>query len=623
MLSHVSAKDKRSLLYALLVMITLIFSKYSSFKLNFYLEIALAISAYLSISYEVIISALKTLFKRYRMSEEFLMMIATFGAFFLGDFPEALAVMVFYRIGSMFEHYAAGKAHKEINSLVNLKPDTVRVINDNGDEEILKPRKVKIGQTIRVLAGEAIGLDGYLKNETASINTAALTGESEPRIYKKGDEVPSGCINTSSVIELTVSRDSKNSSITRLLNLIEDAAANKSRPEALIRRFAIWYTPVVVSAAAILALCPLVIPNASFSDWLTRALVFLVVSCPCALVLSVPLSFFGGLGALSKIGVLVKGSIHIESLSKLSAIAFDKTGTITEGKFTVSRINAVNASSDEILSLAYSLESQSTHPLALGIVNYAKSKGAMKYEVRNLEERAGLGLEAYVCGHKISLGRYEYAKSICNDKIERNDNAGTEIYIVKDGIFLGTIELYDDLKPKAIETFKKLKELKIKTCMITGDKHKAALTIAKMLDLDKVYSEQLPEDKLKNFKSFKHELGISAFVGDGINDAPVLASSDVGIAMGQFGSASAVEASDVVIMEDDLSKIPSAIEIAKKTYALAIENLWFVILVKVAILLLGALGIANIWLAIFGDVGVLMLSVLNAMRTLTFTKQSA
>lgn len=620
MFASVSRKDKLSLSFAIATMILLIIDKFTALELNFYLALSLAVIAYIACAYEIVLGAFKTLVKRYRMSEEFLMVVATFGAFALGDFPEALAVMVFYRIGSLFEHYASGKAHQEISSLVKLKPTFVRVINEDGVESILKPRKVKIGSTIRVLAGEAVALDGYLLNEKAALNTAALTGESAPKIYKLGEEVPSGCINNSSVIELKVSRDSRNSSITRLLNLIEDAAANKSRPEALIRRFAVWYTPLVVASACVLALVPLVVPEANFSDWITRALVFLVVSCPCALVLSVPLSFFGGLGALSKVGIMVKGSIHIETLAKLKAIAFDKTGTVTAGKFTVKNIRVKAGDSLDLIKYAYALEAKSSHPLALGIVNYAKEQRVELLDIDNIEEKAGLGVEGEYQGQTIAVGRYEYIVEKTFDKVEIYESAGTDIYVVKGGKYLGSIELYDDIKPYAEETFKALNKEHIATALITGDKASAANIIASKLGISTVFSKQLPENKLENFAKFKQEHEIAAFVGDGINDAPVLSASDLGIAMGQFGSASAVEASDVVIMQDDLRKIPVAVALAKKTYALAIQNMYFVILVKVLILALGALGFANIWLAIFGDVGVLVFSVINAMRSLTFTK---
>jgi Cd2+/Zn2+-exporting ATPase len=620
MFASVSRKDKLSLSFAIATMILLIIDKFTALELNFYLALSLAVIAYIACAYEIVLGAFKTLVKRYRMSEEFLMVVATFGAFALGDFPEALAVMVFYRIGSLFEHYASGKAHQEISSLVKLKPTFVRVINEDGEETILKPRKVKIGSTIRVLAGEAVALDGYLLNEKAALNTAALTGESAPKIYKQGEEVPSGCINNSSVIELKVSRDSRNSSITRLLNLIEDAAANKSHPEALIRRFAVWYTPLVVASACVLALVPLVVPEANFSDWITRALVFLVVSCPCALVLSVPLSFFGGLGALSKVGIMVKGSIHIETLAKLKAIAFDKTGTVTAGKFTVKNIRVKAGDSLDLIKYAYALEAKSSHPLALGIVNYAKEQRVELLDINNIEEKAGLGVEGEYHGQTIAVGRYEYIVEKTVDKVEIYESAGTDIYVVKGGKYLGSIELYDDIKPYAEETFKALNKEHIATALITGDKASAANIIASKLGISTVFSKQLPENKLENFAKFKQEHEIAAFVGDGINDAPVLSASDLGIAMGQFGSASAVEASDVVIMQDDLRKIPIAVALAKKTYALAIQNMYFVILVKVLILALGALGFANIWLAIFGDVGVLVLSVINAMRSLTFTK---
>ena len=621
MLKSISFKDKLSLGYALFIMIALLIVQNTNLNLNFYVAFLLALTAFFFCAFDVVLGAFKTLFKRHRMSEEFLMTIASAGAFFLGDFPEALAVMIFYRIGQHFEHYAQGRAHNEISSLVKLKPSFVRVILDDGTEDIVKPRKVKIGSKIRVLSGEAIALDGFLLDETASINTQALTGESVPKIYTKGQEVPSGCINVDRVIELKVSRDSRNSSINRLLNLIEDASANKSKPEALIRRFSIFYTPIVFTAAALLALVPCVMPNETFADWIPRALVFLVVSCPCALVLSVPLSFFGGLGAMSKAGIMVKGSIHIETLARLKAIAFDKTGTVTQGKFKVRTMHIEKGFEEQFLPYVYALETKSTHPLALGIINFAKSQNVSLLESSEIKERAGFGMEGRVENHHVCAGRYEVIVEKTSENILDHESAGSDIYVVIDGKYAGFIELYDDIKDEAIEAFSELSKLNIATALITGDKERAAKIIAKKLNIANVFAKQLPQNKLESFSKFKKQYECAAFTGDGINDAPVLAASDCGIAMGQFGSEASVEASDVVIMQDDLRKIPKAIKLSKKTYRLALENLWFVISVKAIILVLGAFGIANIWLAIFGDVGVLILSVINAMRTLTFVKK--
>lgn len=595
---------------------------------------------YVLVSYPVLIAAFKDLVVRHRMSEQFLMAIATFGALGLQDYPEALAVMVFYLIGDAFEDYASSRSHQEIASLVKLKPSKVRVVNADGSESIVKPRQVKIGTRIRVLAGESVALDGTLVDGSASIDMSALNGESEPALFTAGQEIPSGVINMGSVIELIVTKDHKNSSITRLLNLIEDAAANKSRPEALITRFAVYYTPIVVTCAVLLALVPLVVPNEDFANWFTRALVFLVVSCPCALVLSVPLSFFGGLGALSKTGVMVKGSVHIESLSKLKAMAFDKTGTITKGRFSVIEetifssvvegaavapvpADKVTASSRQhLLSALAALEAKTTHPIGVAIVNYCAEQGVQSSLASEVKEITGYGIEGMIEGHHVMVGKAK----LLTDKLgltlpaATSDLVGTEVYVVEDNVPIGRVLLADEIKDSARSMFDELKALGIESYMITGDKTQVAADIAQRCHLSGYFAEQLPSDKLTTFQKLKAEHGITGYVGDGINDAPTLAAADVGIAMGQFGSASAVEAADVVVMNDDLNKIPRAIELAKRTFALAKQNMILVIAVKVAILLLGALGYANIWLAILGDVGLCVIAVLNAMRPLGWVK---
>ena len=586
MLQSIDLKTKLRLSFALIVMLMLLLK----LDINSYLKLALFALAYVAVAYETVIAAFKTLFKRFRMSEQFLMSVATFGAIALGDYAEALAVLIFYEIGELFEEYASGRSHKEITSLIALKPQIVRVIDKDGNELKVKPRKVKVGQTIRVLAGEAVALDGTLKNDSAAVDMSALTGESEPFLYKKGEEIPSGGINMGSVIELTVTKDNSNSSITRLIELIEDAAANKSKPEALISRFAVYYTPLVVTCAIILALVPLFVAGESFSDWIERALVFLVVSCPCALVLSVPLSFFGGLGAISKIGVMVKGSIHIETLSKLTVLALDKTGTITQGKFKPADFIVDDGSSkSELLSCVYALESATTHPIGTAIVNYCKINGVELKKAEAIHEVSGYGIEGIIDGKKVAVGSREFIEKITSrTDLDQSNVIGTEVLAAVDGRFIGGIVLNDEPKAGALEFFGSLKSLGITSCMITGDKESVAANIAKRLGIEKYYAKMLPEDKLKAVKDLKTKsTAVVGFVGDGINDAPVLAASDVGIAMGQFGSASAVEASDVVVMNDDLRKIPQAISLARRTYKLAMQNIVFVIACKLLILVLG------------------------------------
>ncbi len=598
---------------------------------DIFAQIVLTGVVYLWVSYPVLKSAWRDLVVRHRMSEQFLMTVATFGALGLQDFAEALAVMVFYLVGDAFEDYAAQRSHNEIASLVKLKPSKVRLLHDDGSEELVAPRKVKIGQRIRVLAGEVVALDGALVGASASVDMSALTGESEPALFTMGQEVPSGVINMGQVIELTVTRDNKSSSITRLINLIEDAAANKSRPEALITRFAVYYTPIVVGAAVLLTLVGL-LPGQDFSDWLTRALVFLVVSCPCALVLSVPLSFFGGLGAISKTGVMVKGSIHIEALSKLKAIALDKTGTITQGKFAVSKIECFvpeRYSEPELLSALYALERLTTHPIGMAIVKYCEEQGLALPEATDVQEITGFGLQGKVDGKQVAVGKERLITDKLGLKLPQQATGsalsgtkvvGTELYVVIDGELVGRVTIADSVKDSALPFFDAMHDLGIKTYMITGDKKEVAASIAQQCHISAFYAEQLPEDKLDTFKSIKSKDGVVAYVGDGINDAPTLAASDVGIAMGQFGSAAAVEAADVVVMNDDLTKIPTTIKLAQQTYHLAQQNMVFVIAVKALILLFGALGYANIWLAILGDVGLCVLAVLNAMRPLSWVK---
>lgn len=625
MFRELGAGEKVALAFATLVMIALILYEHTPLvHINDAVALVLCVIAYIPVAWKTVFSAFKNLILNKTLNEQFLMVIATIGAFGIKDYAEALAVMIFYLIGESFEEYARGKANNEITSLVKLKPQTARLIDENGKAAIVKPRQVKAGQIIRVLAGEVVALDGELISESAAMDTSAITGESEPRAYLKGEEIPSGCVNKARVIELKVTRTFRNSSITRLLNLIEDAAANKSRPEALIRRFSVWYTPIVVACAVILALVPLFVSGASWSDWGTRALVFLVVSCPCALVLSVPLSFFGGMGAISKTGVMIKGSIYLENLAKLKALAFDKTGTITRGAFSVTGIKAQEGiTGDELLSMAASLEQESSHPLAKAVVASATERKLKLSDVTDVTEKAGLGLSGNLDGAVIAAGRREYIEEICRLTLERTDSKGTDIFVARDGKFAGVISLFDKPKQSAMPAIKDLERMGIATCLITGDKRESASEVARRLGMSEALSEQLPEDKLRNFESFKKRYGISGFVGDGINDAPVLAASDVGIAMGQFGSQAAVEAADVVVMNDDLTRIPGAIRLARRTYTLALENMWLSVGIKLLILILGALGFANIWLAIFGDVGVLILAVLNAMRSLGFVKGRA
>lgn len=607
-------KRYANLIFAMLVMAILLANVID----NMYFKYIIFALAFILISYKTFINAFNTFFKRFRMSEQFLMSIATLGAIALKDLPEALAIMIFYQIGEAFEHYAQNRSKNEISSLLALRPTSVRLLKADGSESIVKPRAVKIGDKIVVLKGEMISLDGIV-GEDIIVDTSAITGESEPVLYKKGTVVPSGVINCSDMVTIEVCKDYKNSSIKRLIELIEDAHINKSKPEALITKFASFYTPIVVLGAIILACVPLFVKEALFSDWAQRALVFLVISCPCALVLSVPLTFFSGLGAISKIGVLVKGSIYIEYLSNLKAIAFDKTGTITTGKFSIDKIEPVNISTENFFSLIYSLENKTTHPIAQALCKYAKEHGYSLYPVSMTQESVGYGISGIINDKRVYIGKYDYISSIVKIDDEHNlDSSLSYVYLADDEKYLGRVGLIDKPKDEALGLIKYLEKLKIKSFMITGDRKEVAQKIADELGIYKVYSQMLPEQKLNTYKAIKEEYKLVGFIGDGINDAPVIAASDVGISMGQYGSSSAIEASDVVIMNDDLTKLAKAIEICKRTFSLAIENIVLVIGVKALILIAGAFGYANIWLAILGDVGLLIIAVLNAMRAMRF-----
>ncbi len=620
MLASIELKDKLRLAFGLLIMVLLL----CGVPLPPYGDLLLALTAYAVVAYGVVIEAFTSLVKRLRMTEQFLMVIATFGAFMLQDYAEALAVMIFYQVGELFEAYASGRAHKEITTLVKLKPSQVRVIAEDGTESVVKPRRVKTGSRVRVLAGEAVAIDGRLENAEALMDLSALTGESYPQRFVRGEEIPSGAINLGQVVELTTVCESKNSSITRLLNLIEDAAANKSKPEALITRFAVYYTPIVVTMAALMAAAPFVIDGLDKGDYVTRALVFLVVSCPCALVLSVPLSFFGGLGAISKTGVMVKGSIFIENLAKLKQLCFDKTGTITRGVFALSRVHTApeaEVSQDALCAAVAALEQGSNHPIARAVVRYAAEHELSLPQVSEIHEKAGFGLQGLIDGALVAAGRRVYIEELTGEQIAPAAGDGTAVYCALNGRYAGVLFLRDEEKPEAAEMISKLNELGIRSCLLTGDRKSEAELIAGRLGITEVHSQLLPEDKLQILNRLKQNGQVTGFVGDGINDAPVLSASDVGIAMGRGGSALAVESSDVVVMNDDLRKIPRAIMLSRRTMNLAMQNIVFVIAVKAIILLLGALGIANIWLAILGDVGLCVLAVLNAMRALTFVRE--
>ncbi len=547
------------------------------------------------------------------------MSIATIGAFAIGEFPEAVAVMLFYQIGELLQDYAVDKSKASIKSLLNIRPDYANVKRNN---EIIKvnPEEVNIEETIIVKPGERIPLDGIIINGKSMIDTSALTGESVPRSVKVQDEVLSGCINQNGLLEVKVTKKFKESTVSKMLELVQNASDKKAKTENFITKFAKIYTPVVVLTAVILAIIPTIIFG-NFTQWLYRALSFLVVSCPCALVISIPLGFFAGIGRSAKAGVLIKGGNYLEALSKTNTIVFDKTGTLTQGVFEVQSINAFNISKEELLKLVAHAESYSNHPIANSIKK-AYAKEINNSIISNIQELAGLGIEATIQEKNVLVGN-EKLMLQKNINYVKSKEVGTILYVAINKEFAGTILISDKIKENTKAALNSLKQHYIaKTVMLTGDKKEIAEDVAKKLEIDEVYSELLPDEKVKKVEELLKSKNKNknknrstnktlAFVGDGINDSPALAVSDVGIAMGALGSDAAIEAADIVIMTDDLSKIETAIKISKKTMRIVKRNIAFSIVVKIAILILTALGISNMWQAVFADVGVLVLVVLG------------
>ena len=578
------------------------------------------IIAYIIVGYDVVLKAMKHIFKGKVFDEHFLMTVATIGAFCINEFPEAVAVMLFYQIGELFQSYAVDKSRKSIVSLMDIRPDYANVYRETKIEKI-DPNEVNIGEIILVKPGEKIPLDGIVIEGESMLNTQALTGESVPRKVALNDEVLSGCINNEGILKIKVTKKFGESTVSKILELVENASSRKSKSENFISKFAKYYTPIVVLIAILLAIIPPII-GASFNDWLYRALSFLVVSCPCALVISIPLSFFGGIGAASKIGVLIKGSNYLEALANTEIIVCDKTGTLTEGVFEVQKIDAIGCTEYDLLKYATYAESFSNHPISLSL------KQAYNEEIDNklvtkTEEISGKGIKAYV-DKKIVLVGNEKLMQEYNIEFEKSTMVGTILYIAIDGKFLGTILIADKIKEDAYKAIKLFKANNIKKIvMLTGDRQNISENVAKELKLDEFYAELLPQDKVaivEQLMNKKTSFGKLVFVGDGINDAPVLALSDIGIAMGGVGSDAAIEVSDVVIMTDEVSKIADSIQISKKTMKIVKQNIVFAIGIKILILILSALGIASMWGAVFADVGVTILDVLNALRILKIKK---
>ena len=590
---------------------------------NKYINGAIYVIAYIIVGFEIIKKAIRNIIKGKVFDENFLMAVATLGAFVIGEYPEAVAVMLFYQVGELFQSYAVDKSRKSITELMDIKPEYANV-ERNKEIQKIKPEDVKIGEIIIVKPGEKIPLDGYIIKGKSSIDTKALTGEWVPRDVIEGEDVISGCININGVLKIKVTKEFENSAVSKILDLVENASNKKSKSENFITKFAKYYTPIVVIIALILALVPpLIIKDQTFSEWIYRALSFLVVSCPCALVISIPLSFFGGIGGASKMGILIKGSNYLESLADTEILVFDKTGTLTEGTFKVRKIKGINIKEEELLKYAAYAENYSNHPIATSIKK-AYNKKINESKIEKTQELSGLGINAIVEGKEILVGNEKLMKEE-NIEYTKSQEIGTVIYVSIDKKYVGYIVIADEIKKDSKIAISNLKKINIKQIvMLTGDKKDVGESVAKELCIDKVYTELLPDGKVEKVEKLlkeKSEKGKLAFVGDGINDAPVLALADIGIAMGALGSDAAIEAADVVLMTDEPSKIVNAIKLSKKTMKIVKQNIIFAISVKIIVLILSAIGISSRWQAVFADVGVSILAIINALRVLRVKKQ--
>lgn len=580
-------------------------------------EMAVFLFCYVVVGWDIVWKAITNILHGQVFDENFLMTIATIGALILGEHSEGVAVMLFYQVGEWFQSYAVSKSRKSIASLMDIRPDYANIERD-GKLVQVDPDEVQIGETIVVKPGERIPLDGTILKGFSTLDTSALTGESMPREVEPGMEVISGCINQTGILNIQTTKEFGESTVAKILDLVENASDKKGRIENFITRFARYYTPVVVFAALALAILPPLITQQPFSTWIYRALTFLVISCPCALVISIPLSFFGGIGGASKIGVLVKGSNYLEALANTEVVVFDKTGTLTKGSFAVSEIHPVGMEEAQLLELAAYAEDYSNHPISLSIKNTYGEK-IDNSRVSDVQEIAGHGVQAVIDGKTILAGNTKLMEKE-HIKYTPSSAVGTVVYLACDGKYAGCIVIEDEIKVDAPAAIKLLKSAGIrKTVMLTGDADAVGKKVAGQLHLDQVYTELLPADKVDRVESLlkqKSEKGMLAFVGDGINDAPVLARADVGIAMGGLGSDAAIEAADVVLMTDEPSKIAAVMKIARKTIRIANQNIVFALGVKFLVLILGALGYANMWAAVFADVGVSIIAILNAIRAM-------
>ena len=585
---------------------------------NEWINKVLYIIAYLIVGLEVVLEAVENIFKGKVFDENFLMTIATIGAFAIGEFPEAVAVMLFYQVGELFQSYAVDKSRKSIASLMDIRPDYANVKRNNEISKI-NPGEVKIGETIIVKPGEKIPLDGKIVKGNSMLDTSALTGESLPREVKEKDEVLSGCINQNGLLEIEVTKEFGESTVSKILDLVENASSKKSKSENFITKFAKYYTPAVVIIAVFLAVIPtLVIEGAEFTDWLYRALTFLVVSCPCALVISIPLGFFGGIGGASKKGILVKGSNYLEALSNSEIVVFDKTGTLTKGVFEVQKIEPVGISKEELIKYVAYAESYSNHPISVSIKK-AYGEEIDTNLISKTEELSGRGVVATIEDEDVLAGNEKLMQEK-NIEYTKCNEVGTIVYIAINNEFAGYIVISDEIKEDSKKAIDDLKKNNIKqTVMLTGDRKDVGESVAKEIGIDKVYTELLPDGKVEKVEQLlkeKTEKGKLVFVGDGINDAPVLALADIGVAMGGLGADSAIEAADIVIMTDEPSKINTAMKISKKTMRIVKQNIIFAIGIKIAVLILSAFGLSTMWEAVFADVGVSVIAIINSLRAL-------
>lgn len=614
------SKKQKKILLRIIISAVLLIGVYF-IPLEGYLKLLLFLIPYAVIGWDILWRAIRNITHGQIFDENFLMSVATIGAFCIGEYPEAVFVMLFYQVGELFQSYAVGKSRKSIASLMDIRPDYAN-IEENGELKQVDPDEVKIGDTIIVKAGERIPLDGIVSEGTSMVNTSALTGESVPRKVTVNDDVISGCVNEEGVLKVQVTKEFGESTVAKILELVENSASKKAKAENFITKFAKYYTPCVVIGAVLLAIIPPVLFSGVWSEWINRALIFLVISCPCALVISVPMSFFGGIGGASKCGILVKGGNYLEALAKTEIVVFDKTGTLTKGVFNVTAVHPENCTESQLIEYAAMAENYSNHPIAKSIKE-AYAKNIDQSRIKDTQEVSGKGINAVIDGQNVSVGNDKLMESL-GVNWHPCHKIGTTVHIAVKNVYAGHIVISDEVKKDSQQAIKNLKTEGIKkTVMLTGDSNTVGKAVGESLGLDEIHTELMPADKVNCVEKLineKSEKGTLAFVGDGINDAPVLSRADIGIAMGAMGSDAAIEAADIVLMDDKPSKIPVAIRIAKGTLKIVKQNIAFALGVKAVVLVLGALGIANMWLAVFADVGVAVIAIINAMRALNTNK---